>query len=561
MNSSWVTNAGGRGTLLAGVVFIALQLGVFGVLWNALASLKHTSEMSVLHLEASASLERVNGAVAEVLVTSGSSDSLKSLRDGMKAFGTANSRLSANVDHWERAKTTWPEMEAPLQTLLAASDRSTENVEAMVAYGKFTRMAQAVSQALREDTVEFEAGFDRDKKRAVMAVLAAVAICLAGTLAIFSMFYVRVTRPLRAALNVAENVAQGDLSKAVNLGNAGELTSLMRALATMQQSLAGLVHQVQTATGTVASAAQQVSAASVDLSARTEEQASTLEETASSLEEFTATVRQTADNTRKASSLAAQATASAVASASVVNDAVETMAGIESGSKKIGEIVNVIDGIAFQTNILALNAAVEAARAGEHGRGFAVVAAEVRALAHRSAASAKEIKQLIAASVGQISEGTRLVNDAGQSMQQIRSSIADVDALIQDIARAAAEQAHGVEQVNRAVVQMENVTQQNASMVQQAAASADSMNEEAQGLRALVSRFALADSVARDSSAAAAAGRDASDTAAVAPVRIGAANERRLSGTSAPRLTQPQGSSRSSGARSAKAGRSEWEEF
>ncbi|MBL8517001.1 MAG: HAMP domain-containing protein [Betaproteobacteria bacterium] len=549
---------GGVGTLMAALAFIAAQMVVFATLWRASESLTHSSDLTAQHLEASASLARVDAATAEMLVTAGSSDSMKGLREAIKHFDAANTALGSNVDHWERANTSWPELEGPLQTMLAASDRSTGNVDVMIAYGRFTKLAGAVSEKLREDTLEFKTQFDRDKRRVDLALLIAAALCVAGTCAIFYMIYLRVTRPLRDAIRVAENVARGDLSTAVSTRDAGELAALMHALASMQTSLAGIVQQVQASTGTVASAAEQVSAASVDLSARTEEQASTLEETASSLEEFTATVRQTADNTRKASSLAAQASATTLASADVVNDAVTTMSGIQAGSKRIEEIVNVIDGIAFQTNILALNAAVEAARAGDHGRGFAVVAAEVRALAQRSAASAKEIKLLIADSVGQIAVGTRLVNDAGESMRQIRAGIGEVDQLIQDIARAAAEQAHGVEQVNRAVVQMENVTQQNASMVQQAASSADAMNEQAQSLRALVAKFSLADAgamaVERRSSA-----RPRGETATEPRAARHSRSDMRVASVAAPQLAHASASRSAPGGARQTAG--EWEEF
>ncbi|MBI3714987.1 MAG: hypothetical protein HY255_03205 [Betaproteobacteria bacterium] len=261
-----------------------------------------------------------------------------------------------------------------------------------------------------------------------------------------------------------------------------------------------LIAKVAINAGEIANAARQISAGNTDLSARTEEQASTLEETASSMEQFTSSIRQNAENTKLANGLALSASDAARKGGAVAAKAVEKITAVHSSSRKIGEIISTIDSIAFQTNILALNAAVEAARAGEQGRGFAVVAGEVRALAQRSAAAAKEIKDLINATVDQVGEGTKLVNEAGTAMQNIVVGIQQVTEIINEIAVASSEQASGIEQVNRAIVQMEDVTQQNAALVEEAAAAAESMREQAESLSDLVSRFKLDDSKLREDS-------------------------------------------------------------
>jgi methyl-accepting chemotaxis protein len=257
----------------------------------------------------------------------------------------------------------------------------------------------------------------------------------------------------------------------------------------MNTSLGSIVSQVRTGTNTINSASTEIASGNADLSSRTEEQASSLQSTASSIEELTSTVKQNADNATQADKLASTACEVAIKGGAVVSQVVETMGSINDSSKKIVDIIGVIDGIAFQTNILALNAAVEAARAGEQGRGFAVVAAEVRNLAQRSAGAAKEIKALISNSVDKVDTGSRLVDQAGSTMNEVVASVRRVNDIISDIAAASREQTAGIEQVNEAISQMDHVTQQNAALVEQAAAAAASMQEQAHQLSAVVSVF------------------------------------------------------------------------
>ena len=300
-----------------------------------------------------------------------------------------------------------------------------------------------------------------------------------------------IVQPLRSAVSVAQRVADGDLTVQVQAGGRDETGQLLTALSQMTQNLRTLVGEVAGGAHTVSDTSAQIAQGNLDLSQRTEEQASTLEETASSLEELTSTVTQNAHNARQASQLAVGASEVARKGGQVVGQVVNTMSGISESSRKIADIISVIDGIAFQTNILALNAAVEAARAGEQGRGFAVVAAEVRNLAQRSAAAAKEIKTLIGDSVDKVDAGTKLVDAAGKTMEEIVSSVKQVTDLIAEIAAASQEQSAGIEQVNTAVTQMDQVVQQNASLVEEATAATESMKDQAGYLLDMVSRFRL----------------------------------------------------------------------
>jgi methyl-accepting chemotaxis protein len=300
-----------------------------------------------------------------------------------------------------------------------------------------------------------------------------------------------IVRPLNDAITIANTVAKGDLTQRITVHGKDETSQLIQALKEMNESLVHIVGQVRTGTETIASASSQIASGNLDLSSRTEEQASSLEETASSMEELTSTVKQNADNARQANQLAASASEVAGKGGMVVSQVVDTMGSIHESSKKIVDIISVIDGIAFQTNILALNAAVEAARAGEQGRGFAVVAAEVRTLAQRSAGAAKEIKSLIDNSVEQVDAGTRLVNQAGATMDEIVDSIKRVTDIMGEISSASLEQTAGIEQINLAITQMDQVTQQNASLVEEAAAASEAMQEQAGALANVVSVFKL----------------------------------------------------------------------
>lgn len=344
----------------------------------------------------------------------------------------------------------------------------------------------ALNSAIASTSIEM-ADDSAAAARMAMAIVALVALTIAAVCAV--AITRSIVQPLRQAVLVARTVAAGDLTSAIVVSGKDETSQLLSALKDMNDSLARIVERVRSSTETIATASAQVAVGSQDLSSRTEEQASSLEETASSMEELTSTVKQNADNARQADGLAAQASQVAVRGGEVIAGVVDTMDGINRYSGKIVDIIGVIDGIAFQTNILALNAAVEAARAGEQGRGFAVVAGEVRTLAHRSASASKEIKALIDESVVQVAQGTRMVGEARATMTEVVDSIGRVNEVMSEISAANAEQSSGIEQVNAAVVQMDRVTQQNAALVEEAAAAAESMQNQAAQLAQVVSSF------------------------------------------------------------------------
>ena len=326
-----------------------------------------------------------------------------------------------------------------------------------------------------------------------------------------------ITRPLRQALALAETVAAGDLTHTVTTSAKDETGALLTALGNMNNNLVSIVSQVRSGTDSIATASSEIAAGNLDLSSRTEQQAGSLEETASSMEELTGTVKQNADNARQANQLAITAAGIASRGGAVVAEVVATMGSINASSRKIVDIISVIDGIAFQTNILALNAAVEAARAGEQGRGFAVVASEVRNLAQRSSQAAKEIKGLIDDSVSKVDIGAKLVDQAGATMDEVVASVKRVTDIIGEISSASTEQTHGIEQVNQAIVQMDQVTQQNAALVEEAAAAAGSLQDQAHGLAQVVSVFKLNEQPGLLRRPAAAAARPAAPAARVAP--------------------------------------------
>ncbi|MGE8329636.1 MAG: methyl-accepting chemotaxis protein, partial [Paraburkholderia nemoris] len=354
----------------------------------------------------------------------------------------------------------------------------------------FVQFGAAASQASL-DSIDARMATFRAVSIAILLVL------VAGTFGVYAALRKGVVAPLEEAGRHFDRIAQGRLDQPIASRGTNEIGRLFSGLAKMQASVARTVQTVRESADSIHLGADEIATGNADLSARTENQAASLEETASSMEELTATVRQNADHAREANALAETALEATSRGSEVVNEVVDKMRGIAQSSDKIAEIISVIDGIAFQTNILALNAAVEAARAGEQGRGFAVVAGEVRGLAQRSAQSAKEIKTLISESVAEIQGGSTLVEHAGEAMSNVSASISRVTQMMAEISASSLEQSTGIEQVNQAVVQMDEMTQQNAALVEEAAAAAASLHQQTQQLKDAVSVFEISETVLR----------------------------------------------------------------
>ncbi|ODP31655.1 methyl-accepting chemotaxis protein [Pandoraea sp. ISTKB] len=381
---------------------------------------------------------------------------------------------------------------------LEKGDSDSKVLARSVAMAEATKPFAVLAEKLRAHVEVNRAGAARATEAAAssyhaafIATIVLILLALAVATLIAWLITRSITVPIGRCVEIAQTVARGDLSSRIVVQGQDELAQLLGSLRDMNTKLAQVVGQVRNTSESIATGSAQIAAGNTDLSSRTEQQAASLEETAASMEELTTTVKQNADNAEQGNVLASNASQIAQRGGEVVRQVVETMRGISDGSARVADITSVIEGIAFQTNILALNAAVEAARAGEQGRGFAVVAGEVRTLAQRSANAAKEIKELIDASTRQVSDGTKLVAEAGGTMDEVVHAVKRVTDLMAEIAAASTEQRTGIEQVNQAVMQMDTVTQQNAALVEEASAAAQSMAAQSSGLRELVSIFRI----------------------------------------------------------------------
>lgn len=461
---------------------------------------------------ANLALDNARGSIARIFEAVASTDeqttknALGRLEANTLAFDDALSKLRPMLvtdegkANFAKAKEARNRYVTAYGKALAALKDGNHDDAAKQAYGEAYTEMHAFAAALRDQVSLqekiFEATGDSSIKtyetgRMQMLALSIITL-LAGLMFAYTITR-SITVPLARAVALSETVAAGDLSSEVSSSANDETGQLLRALKTMNESLARIVGEVRSGCDLIAEATTEIASGNLDLSSRTESQASALEETSSTMEELTSTVKQNADNARQANQMALSASEVAVKGGTVVSEVVHTMGSINESSKKIVDIISVIDGIAFQTNILALNAAVEAARAGEQGRGFAVVASEVRNLAQRSAGAAKEIKALIGDSVEKVEAGSRLVDRAGITMNEIVDSIRRVTDIMGEITAASEEQTNGIEQINLAIIEMDNVTQKNAALVEEAAAAAGSLQDESAALAKLVSVFKLND--------------------------------------------------------------------
>ena len=479
------------------------------------------------HLE---DITKINNVQSQLAVTLRETIAARAIASRNLALMTKEADMRAEMLHIEEQTTIYTEAEEKLNEMFASLPGTTEEEKAIMVK---LRINDAVATPIMDRVIEL--GLNNQPEEAITVLIndlrpaqkelmetistmitlqtklneqvvadaeqayvraRGLIFALTGFAIVFgagvALFITRsVTRPLSQAVKVAETVASGDLTAHIEIDSQDETGQLLLALKNMNASLVGIVSEVRAGTDTIATTSSQIAAGNQELSTRTEGQASSLEETAASMEEMTSTVKQNADNARQANQLAMTASSVAVKGGSVVSQVVSTMDSINASSRKIVDIIGVIDGIAFQTNILALNAAVEAARAGEQGRGFAVVAAEVRNLAQRSAAAAKEIKTLIDDSVNKVEEGSKQVAEAGKTMDEIVGSVKHVTDIMAEITAASQEQTSGIEQINQAIAQMDQVTQQNAALVEEASTAADSLQEQAASLSEVVSVFKL----------------------------------------------------------------------
>jgi methyl-accepting chemotaxis protein len=480
---------GGGFTVAVGAILLLIVLAAMGLNYAALQREHAAQQRALLALDADQGLDALVRSVQEGFISEGSSSAVANAGARAAQFAAATRMLPADLlpDAQRRAAA---EVHAATQTFLSDPDAMRiDNVESMVALGRWLAQAAELSRALGQTARAERAVADRAALQAQLANLATGVLVVATVAGIFLMFFVRVTRPLLRAIRFTRQVSEGDLTQELPARGAGLAAPLFDSLTTMNAALRRIVGHVRTGTETVAEAAGEINDWNADLMARAEEHATTLEEIAASVERLADLVRLNTRRAREASALVDTASRQAEDGRKVVGGSVDVMQRIARSSDRISEIITVIDGIAFQTNILALNAAVEAARAGEHGRGFAVVASEVRSLAQRTAAAAKDVKALIAESVADAQAGAREAGRIGELIGVIAQSFGQFTERVAEIASASSDQGTGIDEINSALRQMNEGAQSHAAFVERARGASDALAGQARGLLDVVMRF------------------------------------------------------------------------
>ena len=558
------------GVMRLGTLKAANQQIATTELQRSLLAQRWASQININWVRAAAALKTTDAAYIEALQKDMAATS-KAISEDQKQLESlvqgelGTQQLMASV---AKNRTTYVEARAGLLKKQKAGENISDAVdrELRPLAETYLKAVDQVAKHAADTLTQIQADADSAATTSQVTLGAGAAIALAIGILLAVLATRSITRPIQQAVESTEAISSGNLATNIQVHGKDETARLLQALSAMQQNLARIVGDVRHGSESVATASAEIAQGNHDLSARTEQQASALEETAASMEELSSTVKQNADNARQANQLSMSASTVAVKGGAVVAQVVETMKGINDSSKKISDIISVIDGIAFQTNILALNAAVEAARAGEQGRGFAVVASEVRSLAGRSAEAAKEIKALISTSVERVEQGTLLVDQAGVTMAEVVSAIKHVTDLMGEISAASNEQSQGVSQVGEAVVQMDQVTQQNAALVEEMAAAASSLQSQAQDLVGTVAVFKLANEQASLGARSTPASSHNPRAVAASP------SSSKMGGTAAPKLgsnakqSTPAAStrralSRANVTRTASGGGHDWESF
>ncbi len=492
-----------RTRLTLAAAFQILVLIIVGAIGYRYLQQSHLADVAhEASTDADLDLQKALRGVGELFLSEGSSSARKLTQDSLKEVDKELGRLKAAAEYTdevigkavnEELIPQWNVLRTLIEQILDRKKLTPEDADAMVIFGKLSAVGATLS--VKAEAVVYRAqtvGQAANQRLAVVIALGVAAMLISLLLSSWILFRT-LMQPLNLVVGIAERIADGDIGSTIDCaGQPSEMARVLQALSDMQDSLARVVASVREGSEGVATASAEIAQGNNNLSARTEQQTSALEETAASMEELSSTVRQNADNAKQANQLAQNASSIAATGGDVVGQVVETMKDINDASKKIADIISVIDGIAFQTNILALNAAVEAARAGDQGRGFAVVATEVRSLAGRSAEAAKEIKILINDSVGQVEKGSALVDQAGSTMTEVINNIRRVTDIMGEISAASNEQASGVAQVGEAVSSLDQTTQQNAALVEEMTAAASTLNSQARELVQAVSVFRLA---------------------------------------------------------------------